>query len=52
MQANSLTTNEEAARHFGVGVDTLKSIMSSKGAPRFSPETLDSVLKKIGLKTA
>ena len=52
MKGNSLTTNQEAARHFGIGVDTLKSIMSSKGKPRYSQGTLDSVLQKIGHEKA
>jgi hypothetical protein len=48
MKAHSLRTNLMAARHFGVGVDTLKSIMSSNGKVRCSQDTLDEVLKKIG----
>lgn len=50
MKKKELATNMQAARHFGVGVDTLKSIMSSKGKPRFSEGTLNGVLKKIGYK--
>jgi hypothetical protein len=48
MKAHSLKTNQMAARHFGVSVDTLKSIMSSKGKARFSQGTLDKVLQEIG----
>jgi hypothetical protein len=50
MKAHDLGTNEMAARHLGVGLDTLKSIMSGKGKPRFSQETLEEVLKKIGFQ--
>lgn len=50
MMANGLSTNRIAAQRLGVSVDTLKSIMSSKGKPRFSERTLDDVLKKIGYK--
>jgi hypothetical protein len=50
MKAHSLRTNVMAARHFGVGVDTLKSIMSSKGKVRCSQDTLDKVLKTIGFR--
>jgi hypothetical protein len=47
MKACSLGTNLEAARRLGVGVDTLKSIMSEKGKPRYSEATLKTVLDKI-----
>ena len=50
MNANGLTTNQMAAQHLGVSVDTLKSIMSSKGKRRFSQGTLDRVLAKVGCK--
>ena len=50
MRKNSLRTNEAAARRLGIGVDTLKSIMSSKGTPRYSKETLNKVLETIGFK--
>jgi hypothetical protein len=48
MKSHTLRTKQIAARHFGVGVDTLKSMMSSKGKPRFSEDTLKNVLDKIG----
>jgi hypothetical protein len=50
MKSNTLRTNQIAARHFGVSVHTLKSMMSSKGKPRFSEDTLKKVLNKIGHK--
>jgi hypothetical protein len=50
MKAHDLGTNGMAARHLGVSLDTLKSIMSRKGKPRFSEETLEEVLKKISFK--
>jgi hypothetical protein len=49
---HGLKTNAMAARRLGVSVDTLKSIMSSKGELRCSQETLGSVLRKIGDKEA
>ena len=50
MKKHTLRTNAIAARHFGVSVDTLKSIMSTKGERRFSEDTLQGVLAKIGHK--
>jgi hypothetical protein len=50
MKQNQLTTNAMAARHFGVGVDTLKSILSGKGKLRCSTDTLKAVLTKAGVQ--
>jgi hypothetical protein len=52
MKGHSLKTNQEAARHFHISVATLKSIMSSRGKPRYSQDKLDSILGKIGHKKA
>jgi hypothetical protein len=49
MGKRQLRTIPEAARRLGVGVSTLKSIMSSKGKPRYSEDTLHAVLKQIGV---
>jgi hypothetical protein len=43
-----IRTIAEAARKLVVGVDTLKSIRSSRGKLRCSEKTLKAVLKKIG----
>jgi hypothetical protein len=43
-----LRTVPEAARRLGVGPDTLKSIMSSRGTKRYGHDTLMRVLKEIG----
>lgn len=50
MESKRLRTVPEAARRLGVGRDTLKSIMSSKGEKRYSDDTLNDVLEKIGAK--
>jgi hypothetical protein len=49
MERSQISTIADAARRLGVGYDTLKSIMSSKGKPRYSKETLQNVLQKIRL---
>ncbi len=49
MKAVGVKTNADAARRLAVSVDTLKSIMSTKGNKKYSDETRNSVLKKIGL---
>ncbi len=51
MKATGLGSQKLAAKRLGVSVDVLKSIMSHKGRPRYSGETLQKVLKQIGLKT-
>jgi hypothetical protein len=48
MLSKGLRTIPEAARRLAVGVDTLKSIMSSKGKRRYGDGTLRTVLKAIG----
>ncbi len=48
MSSRNLQTVEQAAKQLGVGKDTLKSIMSSKGKMRCSRATLVKVLKDIG----
>ncbi len=48
MESNEVRTIPEAAEGLMVGIDTLKSIMSSKGDKRYSDATLSKVLKKIG----
>jgi hypothetical protein len=48
MRDHSIRTIPQAAQRLGVGFDTLKSIMSSKGEKRYSDDTLSDVLKKIG----
>jgi len=50
MNEKQITTIALAAKRLAVSPDTLKSIMSSKGRARYSPETLSLVLEKIGLK--
>jgi|SRR5579862_8215051 len=47
--ANGIDTLQTAAKRLGVSKSTLKSIMSDKGAVRYSPETLQGILKKIGV---
>jgi hypothetical protein len=48
MEKKGLSTIPEAAQALAVGVDTLKSIMTSRGKKRYSDGTLQGVLKKIG----
>jgi hypothetical protein len=48
MESKEIPTIPEAAKQLAVGLDTLKSIMSSKGTQRYSDRTLRDVLKKIG----
>jgi hypothetical protein len=52
MVRTGIANNDEAARRLSVSIDTLKSIMSNKGKPRYGQKTLASVLKKIGHKDA
>jgi hypothetical protein len=47
MKKHELATQQIAAKNLGVGLDTLKTIMSNKGKLRCSEETLDRVLKRI-----
>lgn len=46
MKANDIPGVRKAAQRLGVGYDVLKSIMSDHGKPRYSAETLSSVLKR------
>jgi hypothetical protein len=46
MELKTVRTVPEAARRLGVGHDTLKSIMSSKGEKRYSDDTLNDILEK------
>ena len=48
IERESLGNVERAARRLGLSKSALKSIMSSKGKPRYSKETLERVLKEIG----
>ena len=50
METKEIATIDKAAKHLGIGVDTLKSIMSSSGTKRYSDGTLKAVLGKIGFK--
>lgn len=50
MKCKKLGTLEEARRKLGISLSTLKSIMSDKGKRRYSEDTLESVLEKIGCK--
>ena len=47
MRMKGLGTIPAAAKRLGVGVDTLKSIMSDKGDKRYGDTTLKAVLEKI-----
>jgi hypothetical protein len=47
MRIKELKTIPDAAKRLGVGVDTLKSIMTDKGDKRYGDDTLKSVLEKI-----
>lgn len=49
MEAKGLATIPEAARHLGISIDTLKTIMSTKGKLRCSAKTQEEVLSKIAL---
>jgi len=51
MKDNKVANLEIARRRLGVGLSTLKSIMTDKGEKRYSDETLRNVLRKIGVKT-
>jgi hypothetical protein len=44
------SSQKQAARKLSVSIDVLKSIMSERGRPRYSQETLQRVLKQIGLE--
>jgi hypothetical protein len=48
MEREGLEKVEHAARRLHLSKSALKSIMSSKGKPRYSRETLKRVLKEIG----
>jgi hypothetical protein len=48
MKTKELPTLPATAKFLGVGTDTLKNIMSSRGELRCSDATLQDVLKKIG----
>ena len=50
MKLKNIKTVELAAKHLGVSSSTLKSIMSSVGQVRYSPETLATVLSKTQYK--
>lgn len=50
MKDNEITTTAAAAKHLGVSIDTLKSVMSSKGRARYSKDTLADILKKTGFE--
>ena len=50
MKAQGLESVPQAARKLAVSDGVLKSIMSDKGRPRYSAETLANVLQKIGVK--
>jgi hypothetical protein len=52
MKRKKVDKLDDAAAKLGVSVDVLKSIMSDKGKRRYGPETLHSVLEKIGHKEA
>jgi hypothetical protein len=47
MRGKGLDSIEQAARRLAVSKDTLKSIMSSKGKPKYGPETLKRVIEEI-----
>ena len=47
MKKKGFKTNQQAAHHFAISVDTLKSIMSTQGKKKYSDETLNEVLRKI-----
>jgi hypothetical protein len=49
METKGLKTVPEAARRLGVSVDTLKSIMSTRGKKRYGDEKLGHVLEQIGI---
>jgi hypothetical protein len=51
MHQKGIRTVPEAAQRLGVGLDTLKSIMSSRGEKRYSDNTLENVLVKIGVRS-
>lgn len=51
MADNEITSVDRAARRLNVSESILKSIMSSVGRPRYSAETLEDVLKKIGFRS-
>jgi hypothetical protein len=47
MHGNGINTVEQAAKRVGFSKSTLKSIMSNRGAKRYSDETLKSILQQI-----
>jgi hypothetical protein len=52
MQEHQIASVKAAAKRLGVSDSVLKSIMASKGKVKYSHETLESVLKKIGHGTS
>jgi len=48
IEREGLKNVEQAARRLHLSKSALKSIMSSRGKPRYSQETLERVLKEIG----
>jgi len=50
MKRKELKSVADAAKRLGVGPDTLKSIMSSKGRKRYADDTLADVLRQISKK--
>jgi hypothetical protein len=50
MKEKEIKNIREAAKHLGVSISTLKSIMSNKGERRYGEDTLAAVLAKTGFK--
>ena len=48
MASKDLSTVAQVAKKLGVSRSTLKSIMSTKGKPRYGTETLERILAEIG----
>jgi len=51
MERRGVSSVKAAAKRLGVSDSVLKSIMSTKGKVKYSPETLDNVLRTIGFKS-
>jgi hypothetical protein len=49
MEGSGIANLDDAARELGIGVDTLKSIRSDKGAARYGDDTLQDFLAKTGI---
>jgi hypothetical protein len=47
MRGKGIDTIERAAARLAVSKDTLKSIMSSKGKPKYGPDTLKRIVDEI-----